>query len=275
MKKILCILLLQIFLLADSFAWGGKWLNEIEYGFILWEVWNVKIITLDKDPYYSLEVWEDKRKYYVFELENYKYFTHRWDETKLLSKWVYVSTSEFSLDMIASEYVKNGWYRPQKWDTIITNYRDKRGDFAINRNTPEKKSEDQWEEEISQVYLKNGITKIDWTGIWIDWVIDCNSLFEGIWPVIFESIWIPYEKYSSEEEKIAIQQKIVNEVIKNGWFCKGKSAINKNLNYIDNKDFLDKEEILAISENNKIGNLYYIIWIFIIFIIWFIIKTKK
>lgn len=225
MKKNILIFIFLTFFLSQTFAGWGKWIDNIEYGFILWKIWDVKIVTLEKDPYYSLNAWEDKRKYFISDLEEYKYFTHNWNKTNLLNTGVHVSLSKFTLDIINSQF-KSWFIYPVKWAIIIAQYRSSEGDFAYNwNNNIFDNSEVQ---KANKIYIVNDVIEENMINIWIDWFINCDSFFQDIWASVFQSIGVPYKEYNSDEEKEIIQKNIVKDVINKSWFCKNITIENNS-----------------------------------------------
>lgn len=238
MKKFVLLILIMIYNLYHTYAWSNVTNQNLTYNFIIWKVWEVNISTLEKNPYYSLEEWVDKRKYYIFDLEYYKYITQNWDETSLLNKGVHIYNNEFDLDFLYWEYRKWQWYRPQKWDYIISIYNINRDNTFDNQ-------------EIYDLYLKNWILKSNYINTDISRVINCDNYSSDFLSYIWESISLPNDLYKTEEEKTNLQNNIIKKVIDESWICWKKDSKN------------EIKEVTYFKEKNNTF-YYYLLWISII-----------
>ncbi len=253
MKKLFLFILIITFSIFNAYAWGDLKKQKLTYNFIIWKVWDVSIKILEKNPYYSLEAWEDKRKYYFFDLENYKYFTQNWDETNLINKWVHIYNNEFDLDFLSGEYTKWLWYRPQKWDFIISIY---------NNNTYDDK-------ETYNLYLKNNILKNNYINSNISRVINCNNFSSDFLLYLWESVSVPYNLYKTEDEKLKIQNDIIKKVINKSWVCKTNDNVSQQISK-DNKLVLNN-----VNEKSKNNYIFYFLWIITLLLIVYYTKNLK
>lgn len=254
-----------IFSFSNVFVSADNHIVKEWYNFTIWEIDSIELINVPNVYLLDEKYVNEWNKIHLIKIKNYKVFSS--DKTNISKKdslYIYVAPSDKNFN------IDDFWI----WNIIIF-----RSDIQLVNNDFFQPL--FYKSSILDLFYKENndyIVYQEW--IWYFQCIDDISFEIDIisnenkqllyWSLAF----INPNTFLWDKNKIPeLEKNMVVKLIKESNICENWEIKREYINKENDNTFVDKN-MHVVSENNKINNLYYIIW-FLTFIIWIILLLTK